>query len=137
MYVYKRVPPLVAYLFAATAEGDNFDELAAEVLGDGGNAERSGEAAVLRLGGAEYHLPLNMALVVENGIGRLLSAEAFREQYESAARLEAWEASVESRLAALAAKVAGEETTGAEKSEGKAAPKRGGSRESGAPVVEG
>lgn len=84
MLVFKVDKPITALSFVATANGNNFSELSAEVVAIGGTAElvHDGLARVV-VGGRSYNLPIGYVVVLGDD-NRLLSKEQFELEYVQA-----------------------------------------------------
>lgn len=103
MQVSKIETPTLAFSFTATAKGNNFDTLSAEVVEAGGSAELINDnTARVVFEGRSYELPIGYTLVLGRDT-RLLSAEQFAREYtivesgDILARLSAVEAELEKR----------------------------------------
>lgn len=84
MQVFKIEKPILALALLAVADGNNFDELSAEVSEIGGSAELiSDELARVIVKGRTYDLPIGYVLVLDGG-SRLLSKVQFDVEYVSA-----------------------------------------------------
>lgn len=95
MQVFKIEKPILALALLAVADGNNFDELSAEVSEIGGSAELiSDELARVIVKGRTYDLPIGYVLVFDGGYnrangsehigyGRLLSKVQFDAEYIS------------------------------------------------------
>ena len=82
MQVFKIEQPLVAFKFVATAKGNNFDELSADVVAAGGTVEQLGDAhALVRGVGAEVQLPLGFGVVYGGGVGKVMPVDVLDSQY--------------------------------------------------------
>lgn len=84
MKVIKIEKALLAFAFFAVANdtGTNFDELEADVKDNGGTVEKvADDLVVIKVGGADYTLPLNFAVVINGGIGKVVSKEVFETEY--------------------------------------------------------
>ena len=87
MRVVKLEKPIVAYVFKIQSvtdggvEDTNFAELEADVKADGGTVEKvSDDLVVVKVGGAEYTLPLGFA-VLPSMAGKIVSAGVFEQEY--------------------------------------------------------
>ena len=84
MQVFKIEKPILALALLAVADGNNFDELSAEVSEIGGSAELiNDELARVIVKGRTYDLPIGYVLVLDGG-SRLLSKVQFDAEYVSA-----------------------------------------------------
>lgn len=84
MQVFKIEKPILALALLAVADGNNFDELSAEVSEIGGSAELiNDELARVVVNGRTYDLPIGYVLVLDGG-SRLLSKVQFDAEYVSA-----------------------------------------------------
>lgn len=84
MKVIKIEKALLAFAFFAVANdtGTNFNELETDVKTSGGTVERvSDDLVVIRLDGANYTLPLNFAVIINGGVGKIVSKEVFETEY--------------------------------------------------------
>lgn len=84
MKVIKIEKALLAFAFFAVASdtGTNFDELEADVKDNGGTVEKvADDLVVIKVGGADYTLPLNFAVVINGGVGKVVSKEVFETEY--------------------------------------------------------
>ena len=122
MQVFKIEKPILALALLAVADGNNFEELSAEVAEVGGSVELiNDELARVKVNGREYELPIGYVLVFD-GDSRLLSKAQFDVEYVSVGASEfdlddlvARLGKVETELGKLAkADKAGEPATGAE-----------------------
>ena len=122
MQVFKIEKPILALALLVAADGNNFEELSAEVAEVGGSAELiNDELARVKVNGREYELPIGYVLVFD-GDSRLLSKAQFDVEYVSVGASEfdlddlvARLGKVETELGKLAkADKAGEPATGAE-----------------------
>lgn len=85
MLVYKNIEPLKAYAFISTADGNNFSELAEAVANDGGSIVSKGDDFVLvKTEAGEFTLPIGYALVIDGGVGKLISYESFKTSFTPA-----------------------------------------------------
>lgn len=86
MKVIKLEKALLAFAFLVVAgdTGTNFDELEADVTAEGGTVEKvADDLVVIKVGGADYTLPLNFAVVISGGVGKVVSKEVFDTEYAS------------------------------------------------------
>ena len=122
MQVFKIEKPILALALLAVADGNNFEELSAEVAEVGGSVELiNDELARVKVNGREYELPIGYVLVFD-GDSRLLSKAQFDVEYVSVGASEfdlddlvARLGKVETELGKLAkADKASEPATGAE-----------------------
>ena len=84
MKVIKIEKALLAFAFLAVANdtGTNFSELEADVKAEGGTVEKvADDLVVIKLGDADYTLPLNFAVVINGGVGKVVSKEVFETEY--------------------------------------------------------
>ena len=84
MKVIKIEKALLAFAFLAVANdtGTSFSELEADVKAEGGAVEKvADDLVVIKLGGADYTLPLNFAVVINGGVGKVVSKEVFETEY--------------------------------------------------------
>ena len=84
MQVFKIEKPILAFSLLAVADGNNFNELSAEVSAEvGGSAELiNDELARVVVSGRTYELPIGYVLVLDGG-SRLISKAQFDEEYIS------------------------------------------------------
>ena len=83
MQVFKIEKPILALALLAVADGNNFEELSAEVAEVGGSVELiNDELARVKVNGREYELPIGYVLVFD-GDSRLLSKAQFDVEYVS------------------------------------------------------
>lgn len=83
MQVFKIEKPILALSLLAVADGNNFEELSAEVSEAGGTAELvNDELARVAVNGRTYDLPIGYVLVLDGG-SRLLSKAQFDGEYVS------------------------------------------------------
>lgn len=86
MKVIKIEKALLAFAFfvAANDTGTNFAELEAEVKAEGGTIEKvANDLVIIKVGGTDYTLPLNFAVVINGGVGKVVSKEVFEAEYAS------------------------------------------------------
>ena len=86
MKVIKIEKALLAFVFFAVANdtGTTFDELEAAVKAEGGTVEKvADDLVVIKVGSADYTLPLNFAVVISGGVGKVVSKEVFETEYAS------------------------------------------------------
>lgn len=84
MQVFKIEKPILALALLAVADGNNFEQLSAEVSEAGGTAELINDGlARVTVNGRTYDLPIGYVLVLDGG-SRLLSKEQFDAEYVSA-----------------------------------------------------
>ena len=95
MQVFKIEKPILALALLVAADGNNFEELSAEVAEVGGSVELiDDELARVKVNGREYELPIGYVLVFDGGYnrangsehigyGRLLSKAQFDVEYVS------------------------------------------------------
>lgn len=82
MQVFKIETPILALALLAVADGNNFDELSAEVADIGGSAELVNDGlARVQVNGRTYDLPIGYVLVFDGSYGRLISKGQFDEEY--------------------------------------------------------
>lgn len=82
MKVIKIEKPMLAFAFLITAEGTNFEELEADVKENGGTIESiSDDLVVIKINGADYTLPLNFAVIINGGVGKIVSRELLEAEY--------------------------------------------------------
>ena len=75
---------LTAFAFFATAgdTGNNFKELEADAKAAGGTVEKiADDLVVIKLGSSDYTLPLNFAVVINGGVGKVVSKAVFEAEY--------------------------------------------------------
>lgn len=85
MKVYKIEQPIEAFVFQATADGNNAKELSAEISAQGGSLEVVSDDLVRIHGfGGTFNLPINHALVIERGTGTVFSVDNFNDTYITA-----------------------------------------------------
>jgi len=83
MRVFKIEKPILALALLAVADGNNFNELSAEVSEVGGSAELiNDELARVVVSGRTYELPIGYVLVLDGG-SRLISKAQFDVEYVS------------------------------------------------------
>ena len=83
MQVFKIEKPILALALLAVADGNNFEELSAEVSEVGGSAELiNDELARVVVSGRTYELPIGYVLVLDGG-SRLISKAQFDVEYVS------------------------------------------------------
>ena len=84
MQVFKIEKPILAFSLLAVADGNNFEELSAEVSAEvGGSAELiNDELARVVVSGRTYELPIGYVLVLDGG-SRLISKAQFDVEYVS------------------------------------------------------
>ena len=84
MQVFKIEKPILALALLAVADGNNFEELSAEVSAEvGGSAELiNDELARVVVSGRTYELPIGYVLVLDGG-SRLISKAQFDVEYVS------------------------------------------------------
>ena len=83
MQVFKIEKPILALALLAVADGNNFNELSAEVSEVGGSAELiNDELARVVVSGRTYELPIGYVLVLD-GCSRLISKAQFDVEYVS------------------------------------------------------
>ena len=83
MQVFKIEKPILALALLVAADGNNFEELSAEVAEVGGSVELiNDELARVKVNGREYELPIGYVLVFD-GDSRLLSKAQFDVEYVS------------------------------------------------------
>lgn len=82
MKVSKTIAPLTAYFFDATVDGNNLEDLSADVSADGGVVEAIDDNTVsISVEAGTFTLPINSALVIEGGIGKIVYKEQFFLNY--------------------------------------------------------
>lgn len=105
MQVFKIEKPILALALLAVADGNNFDELSAEVSEIGGSAELiNDELARVVVKGRTYDLPIGYVLVFDGGYNRLLSKVQFDAEYVSAGA-SGWVDDLMARVAKLESEV--------------------------------
>ena len=83
MRVFKLEKPILALALLAVADGNNFEELSAEVSEVCGSAELiNDELARVVVSGRTYELPIGYVLVLDGG-SRLISKDQFDVEYVS------------------------------------------------------
>lgn len=83
MQVFKSEKPILALALLVVADGNNFEELSAEVSEVGGSVELiNDELARVTVNGRTYELPIGYVLVFDGG-SRLLSKAQFDVEYVS------------------------------------------------------
>ena len=84
MQVFKIEKPILAFALLAVADGNNFEELSAEVSAEvGGSAELINDVlARVVVSGRTYELPIGYVLVLDGG-SRLISKAQFDAEYVS------------------------------------------------------
>lgn len=104
MQVFKIEKPILALALLAVADGNNFDELSAEVSEIGGSVELiNDELARVVVNGRTYDLPIGYVLVLDGG-SRLLSKVQFDAEYVSAGA-SGWVDDLMARVAKLESEV--------------------------------
>lgn len=82
MQVFKTEKPLMAFKFVATDKGNNYDELAADVVSAGGMIEQLDDALVAIRGvGAAVRLPIGFGVVYDGGVGKIMPVDVLDSQY--------------------------------------------------------
>lgn len=73
---------MLAFTFFIVDGKDSFDYLEDDVKQAGGTVERvSDNLAIIKIGGADYALPLGFAVIINGGVGKILSQEVFDNEY--------------------------------------------------------
>lgn len=86
MKVVKIERAMLAFAFFAVGndEGTNFPELEADVKAEGGTVERvAGDLVTIHFEGTGYTLPLDFAIIISRGVGKVISKEIFLSEYIS------------------------------------------------------
>lgn len=81
MKVFKYEKPSTAYVFERVGDGDNFNDLVADVALDNGTVERvADDLVVIHINGGSFTLPIGFA-VFPNAAGKTMYASVFRDEY--------------------------------------------------------
>lgn len=82
MKVLKIEKAMLAFIFFVVNGEDSFDYLEKDVKSEGGTVERvSDNLAIVSIDGASYTLPLGFAVIINGGVGKIVSQEVFDNEY--------------------------------------------------------
>lgn len=82
MKALKTEKAMLAFTFFIIDGEDSFDYLEDDVKQAGGTVERvSDNLAIVKIGGADYALPLGFAVIINGGVGKIVSQEVFDNEY--------------------------------------------------------
>ena len=82
MKALKTEKAMLAFTFFVIDGEDSFDYLENDVKSEGGTVERvSDNLAIVKIGGADYALPLGFAVIINGGVGKIVSQEVFDNEY--------------------------------------------------------